>query len=177
MEKNAQKGIKELKNNFKRLLKELPTEELLSLYSDFILQEKLLKELLKAEMEIERVLGKFWSDSVVENVEVYNLGGMCYKEKVPAVRMGREELAERKTLFYAEPFPENLPEEKKATVKEIVFRLIEVNKAELEVFEKLKPKSPLEDVIFKLIRESLLQHSRLLKELLTLLRRYNGKGI
>jgi len=58
-----------------------------------------------------------------------------------------------------------------------VFRLIEVNKAELEVFEKLKSKSPLEDVIFKLIRESLLQHSRLLKELLTLLRRYNGKGI
>ncbi len=63
MEKNAQKGIKELKNNFKRLLEELPTEELLSLYSDFILQEKLLKELPKAEMEIERVLGKFWSDS------------------------------------------------------------------------------------------------------------------
>ncbi|ALV63697.1 hypothetical protein ADU37_CDS19980 [Thermococcus sp. 2319x1] len=169
MEKNIQKDIGELKNNFRRLLEELPTEELLSLYFDLVLQEKLLKELPKAEMEIERVLEKFWKESVVENVEVYNLGGMCYKEKVPAVRMGREELAEWKALFYAEPFPENLPEEKKATVKGIVFRLIEVNNAELEVFEKLKPKTPLEDMIFKLIGESLLQHSRLLKELLALL--------
>lgn len=169
MGENVQKEIKEIKNNLKGLLKELPAEELLLLYSDFILQEKLLKELPKAEMEVERVLKKFWNDSVVENVEVYNLGGMCYKEKVPALRRGKEELTERRGLFYAEPFPENLPKAKKAAVKKIVSTLIEVNNAELKIFEKLESPTPLEDVVFKLIKESLLQHSRLLKELLDLL--------